>query len=55
MEIKTGKEVIDTEIKALKLLKKYMSKDFVSVIKLLHNTKGKIFLSGIEKWTYCYK
>ena len=49
MEIKTGKEVIDTEIKALKLLKKYMSKDFVSVIKLLHNTKGKIFLSGIGK------
>ena len=34
MEIKTGKEVIDTEIKALKLLKKYMSKDFINVIKI---------------------
>ena len=49
MEIKTGKEVIDTEIKALKLLKKYISKDFINVIKLLHNIKGKIFLSGIGK------
>ncbi len=49
MEIKTGKEVIDTEIKALKLLKKYISKDFINVINLLHNIKGKIFLSGIGK------
>ena len=35
MEIKTGKEVIDIEIKALKLLKKNMSKDFVEVVNLL--------------------
>ncbi len=49
MEIKTGKEVIDIEIKALELLKSSISQQFVKVIKLLHNNKGKICISGIGK------
>ena len=35
MEIKTGRQVIDIEIKALNLLKSYISKDFVKVVNLL--------------------
>ena len=49
MEIKTGKQVIDIEIKALNLLKKYISKDFVKVVNLLLKNKGKIVVSGIGK------
>ena len=49
MEIKTGRQVIDIEIKALSLLKSYISKDFVKVVNLLLNNKGKIIVSGIGK------
>ena len=49
MEIKTGRKVIDIEIKALNLLKKYISEDFVKVVNLLLNNKGKIVVSGIGK------
>ncbi len=49
MEIKTGRQVIDIEIKALNLLKKYISKDFVKVVNLLFKNKGKIVVSGIGK------
>ena len=49
MEIKTGRQVIDTEIKALNLLKNYISKDFVKVVNLLLKNKGKIIVSGIGK------
>ena len=49
MEIKTGRQVIDIEIKALSLLKNYISKDFVKVVNLLLNNKGKIIVSGIGK------
>ncbi len=49
MEIKTGRQVIDIEIKALNLLKKYISKDFVKVVNLLLKNKGKIVVSGIGK------
>tara|TARA_X000000950_G_C13913036_1_gene659741 strand:- start:896 stop:1834 length:939 start_codon:yes stop_codon:yes gene_type:complete len=49
MEIKTGKEVIDLEIKALELLKSSISQNFIKVIKLLHKNKGKICISGIGK------
>jgi arabinose-5-phosphate isomerase len=49
MEIKTGKSVIDIEIKALELLKKSISKSFLDAVLALHKTKGKIVLSGIGK------
>ena len=49
MEIKTGRSVIDTEIRALELLKKNLSKNFQEAIKLLNITKGKIVISGIGK------
>ena len=49
MEIKTGRQVIDIEIKALNLLKNYISQDFVKVINLLLKNKGKIIVSGIGK------
>ena len=49
MEIKTGRHVIDIEIKALNLLKSYISKDFVKVVNLLLKNKGKIVVSGIGK------
>ena len=49
MEIKTGRQVIDIEIKALNLLKSYISKDFVKVVNLLFKNKGKIVVSGIGK------
>ena len=49
MEIKTGRQVIDIEIKALNLLKNYISEDFVKVVNLLLKNKGKIIVSGIGK------
>ena len=49
MEIKTGRLVIDIEIKALNLLKNYISTDFVKVVNLLLKNKGKIIVSGIGK------
>ncbi len=49
MEIKTGRQVIDIEIKALNLLKSYISEDFVKVVNLLLKNKGKIVVSGIGK------
>ena len=49
MEIKTGRKVIDIEIKALNLLKNYISKDFVKVVNLVLKNKGKIIVSGIGK------
>ena len=49
MEIKTGRQVIDIEIKALNLLKNYISQDFVKVVNLLLKNKGKIIVSGIGK------
>ena len=49
MEIKTGRQVIDIEIKALSLLKSYISRDFVKVVNLLFKNKGKIIVSGIGK------
>ena len=49
MEIKTGKKVIDIEIKALSLLKKNISSNFTQVVNLLFKNKGKIIVSGIGK------
>ncbi|MFL2660498.1 MAG: SIS domain-containing protein [Alphaproteobacteria bacterium] len=49
MEIETGKEVIEIEIKALRLLKDSINSDFLKTVNLLFNNKGKIFISGIGK------
>ena len=49
METKTGKKVIDIEIKALSLLKKNISSDFTKVVNLLLKNTGKIIVSGIGK------
>ena len=49
MEAKTGKKVIDIEIKALSLLKKNISSDFTKVVNLLLKNTGKIIVSGIGK------
>ena len=49
MEINIGKKVISTEIKALDLLKKSISKDFSNAIEVLYKTKGKIIISGLGK------
>ena len=49
MEVKTGKKVIDIEIKALELLKKTISTEFAKVVDLLINCKGKIVISGMGK------
>ena len=43
MEIKTGKKVIDIEIKALSLLKENISSDFAEVVNLLFKNKGKLY------------
>ncbi len=49
MEIKTGKKVIDIEIKALSLLRNNISSNFAQVVNLLFKNKGKIIVSGIGK------
>ena len=46
MEINLGKSVIDTEIKALCLLRDNLTKSFSEAINILHKTSGKIILSG---------
>lgn len=48
-EINTGKAVIETEIKALKILREKISISFKKAVIELHKTKGKIVLSGIGK------
>ena len=49
MNLKTGIDVIDIEIKSLELLKKNLSKSFNDAVELLYKTKGKIIVSGIGK------
>ena len=49
MNLKTGIDVIDIEIKSLKILKKNLSKSFNDAVELLYKTKGKIIVSGIGK------
>ncbi len=48
-EINTGKAVIETEIKALNILREKISINFKKAVVELHKTKGKIVLSGIGK------
>ena len=49
MNLKSGIDVIDIEIKSLQLLKKNLSKSFSDTVELLYKTKGKIIVSGIGK------
>ena len=49
MEIETGKNVIDIEIKALQLLKNHLTEEFTKAVRVLSNIKGKIIISGIGK------
>ena len=44
-----GKDVIQTEIEALKKLKKSLNKDFNKIVKCILNCKGKIIFSGVGK------
>ena len=44
-----GKEVIQTEINALKKLKKSINKDFDKIIVSILKCKGKVVLSGVGK------
>ena len=55
MNLKSGIEVIDIEIRSLKLLKKKLSKSFSDAVELLYKTKGKIIVSGIDYDEYCTK
>ena len=49
MNSKIAKDVIDKEIKALKLLKSNINKDFEKIVEVLLNTKGKVVVSGMGK------
>ena len=49
MNLRIAKEVIDIEIRALKLLKSSLSKNFEKVINILLKTSGKVVFSGIGK------
>ena len=49
MNLKSGIDVIDIEIKSLQLLKKKISKSFSETVELLFKTRGKIIVSGIGK------
>ena len=44
-----GREVVQTEINALKKLKKSINKDFDKIISSILKCKGKIVLSGVGK------
>ena len=44
-----GKEVIQTEINALKKLKKSINKDFDKIVNLILKCKGKVVFSGVGK------
>ena len=50
MTFSIGQNVIDIEIKALKLLKKSISRNqFETAVNFLYKTSGKIIISGIGK------
>ena len=49
MNLKTAKDVINKEIKALELLKSSINKDFEKIVEVLLNTKGKVVVSGMGK------
>ena len=47
--IKTGKEVIDLEIKALQKLKQYISTSFTDAVSAISNCSSKVILCGVGK------
>ena len=46
---KIAKEVVQTEINALKKLKKSLNKDFEKIVNTLLKCKGKVVFSGVGK------
>ena len=44
-----GKEVVQSEINALKVLKKSLNKDFDKIVNTVIKCKGKVILSGVGK------
>ncbi len=42
-------ETIETELQAINNLKKYIDDDFVRAVELIHNSKGRLILTGIGK------
>ena len=44
-----GKDVVQTEIKALKKLKKYINRDFDKIVNSIIKCKGKVIFSGVGK------
>jgi len=44
-----AKKTILTEAEAVKTLVNYLNKDFVDVVKLIHNSKGRLIITGIGK------
>ena len=44
-----GKEVVQTEINALKKLKKSINKDFDKIVNSILKCKGKVVFSGVGK------
>ena len=50
MNFSIGQKVIDTEIKALSLMKKTLSKNqFDKAVNVIYKTPGRIIISGIGK------
>ena len=47
--IKTGKEVIDLEIKALQKIKQYISTSFTDAVSAISNCSSKVILCGVGK------
>ena len=47
--IKTGKEVIDLEIKALQKLKQYISTSFTDAVSAISNCSSKVILCEIGR------
>ena len=45
----TGKDVVQTEINALKKLKKYLNKDFDKIVSSILKCKSKVIFSGVGK------
>ena len=47
--IKTGKDVLDLESKAIKKLSVSLDENFYNAVKLIYHNKGKIIISGVGK------
>ena len=49
LDIKMGQHVIDIECKALDVLSKSLDINFADAVRVLHNVKGRIIVSGMGK------